>query len=604
MDGKLKRLVEITNMCLKELQQAQENCQKYSVNMTMMTKEIESNLQDNSYLTKYDAFITKVSSIMDTTRVFNLQLKLCDISLSEGHKLCKDKQTKIEENNRGYIEVSKSFYFPAEEYDLSTEGCEDCAYRTPNLSAAYKPNDVINGTVTYVKSLKDSSFFIFDYTSQYCSAVAELSKSLKLRQYQKQPAVNEIFGCVLDNQIFRAVLFSKSFYDDEMNEEILPCYLLDTGEILPIKRDFIMYKLTDEQKKIPALALPCQLAINKNPFKRLENNKLEDIEYKKCRFKIIAIENNILVVDIMDNFDVESQKNTSDEHIVDNVTNEIKSERRNKLQLTEEELEMIYEEPFNTSNAMKAVMGYDPQDDKRICRFYDPSTGGCFKGVNCRLEHTPREPDGWTKDILPSLSIVDSRHPITIFTTGSIINITPTYVGQLDRFYAQINEPNKSFSPLIWNDEDVPLWKLLHKPPHMFELVLCRYVDGLWYRAKIMSHDDEYKWFKVLYVDYGNVQMVHLRNIAAIDHSTAVLPFQAILCRFNNVNENSSLSIEERKNCIELLCEMILNKTMNVKVLSHYEDLFISFEDKEVYPLPDLLIEMGVLDQKEDEILP
>lgn len=58
------------------------------------------------------------------------------------------------------------------------------------------------------------------------------------------------------------------------------------------------------------------------------------------------------------------------------------------VEVTQEERDMLFEEPeMITSNASRAVMGHDPQDDKRICPFYDPATGGCFKGNQCRLEH-------------------------------------------------------------------------------------------------------------------------------------------------------------------------------------------------------------------------
>lgn len=56
--------------------------------------------------------------------------------------------------------------------------------------------------------------------------------------------------------------------------------------------------------------------------------------------------------------------------------------------LTQEELDELNEEPLNTENALEAVMGYIPKDDKRICRFSDPKTNACFKGSKCKLEHT------------------------------------------------------------------------------------------------------------------------------------------------------------------------------------------------------------------------
>ncbi len=58
--------------------------------------------------------------------------------------------------------------------------------------------------------------------------------------------------------------------------------------------------------------------------------------------------------------------------------------------LTQEELDELYEEPFSTENALVAVMGYDPQDDKRICKYFDPKTNACFKGSNCKLEHSTK----------------------------------------------------------------------------------------------------------------------------------------------------------------------------------------------------------------------
>lgn len=65
------------------------------------------------------------------------------------------------------------------------------------------------------------------------------------------------------------------------------------------------------------------------------------------------------------------------------------SERNKKNEsLTQEEMDELLEEPLNIENALKAVMGYTPQDDKRICRFYDPKTKACFKGAHCKLEHT------------------------------------------------------------------------------------------------------------------------------------------------------------------------------------------------------------------------
>lgn len=70
---------------------------------------------------------------------------------------------------------------------------------------------------------------------------------------------------------------------------------------------------------------------------------------------------------------------------------ELTTQRLNGMQLTQEQLDMLYEEPETmTTNAMRAVYGHDPQDDRRLCPFYDPKTGACWKGNSCKFEHGPK----------------------------------------------------------------------------------------------------------------------------------------------------------------------------------------------------------------------
>lgn len=73
---------------------------------------------------------------------------------------------------------------------------------------------------------------------------------------------------------------------------------------------------------------------------------------------------------------------------IDSCNNKAKAKDNNSL--TQEELDELNEEPLNTENAMVAIMGYDPKDDRRICKFTDPRTNACFKGRHCKLEHTTK----------------------------------------------------------------------------------------------------------------------------------------------------------------------------------------------------------------------
>lgn len=124
---------------------------------------------------------------------------------------------------------------------------------------------------------------------------------------------------------------------------------------------------------------------------------------------------------------------------------------------TKEGLGVLFEQPLNTSNAMVAVTGYEPKDDARICKFYDPSTGKCFKGNSCKFEHvqimkskwmmiSPRAygiiierkihfTDGTTRDKCPA-KMVEIHAKQMILNAHDIIDIIPLCVISVEEFYA------------------------------------------------------------------------------------------------------------------------------------------------------------------------
>lgn len=134
--------------------------------------------------------------------------------------------------------------------------------------------------------------------------------------------------------------------------------------------------------------------------------------------------------------------------------------------VTEEQRKILYEEPLGTDNAMQAVMGYNPKDDKRICPFYDQKLNGCFKGARCRLEHVEKlkgmlretqmraqhEPifkwitDGWTRD-RDTLKL-NNHGDAPLPKVGSTIRIVPTHIVNYDKFYAQIPDRDDNYPSL------------------------------------------------------------------------------------------------------------------------------------------------------------
>lgn len=139
---------------------------------------------------------------------------------------------------------------------------------------------------------------------------------------------------------------------------------------------------------------------------------------------------------------------------------------QNGKDLTEEEMEMLFEEPeMITTNAMRAVQGYDPQDDRRLCPHYDPKTGGCWKGNTCRFEHGPKMEDGWTSDRkVSTITLANDVCPLV----GSTYKVCVTCIRSADDFFVHIPEISAQFNPPsllgLKNQMNVPDMVKQYKP--------------------------------------------------------------------------------------------------------------------------------------------
>lgn len=61
---------------------------------------------------------------------------------------------------------------------------------------------------------------------------------------------------------------------------------------------------------------------------------------------------------------------------------ELSIRSKTRCPVTEEQRRILMEEDFVTSNVLKAVQGYAPKDEKRICKF-----GKQCRKRACRFEH-------------------------------------------------------------------------------------------------------------------------------------------------------------------------------------------------------------------------
>lgn len=641
-------------MHTEELEHVKENIAKYLLKIETLYGKISRNKdaleQRNAIsLMAYDKFFTILSNTLDIARKFNFHLFINDLDKKSTRSLFEalysyEQETHIKSNMKGeqlslmgnkplvYDNKSLSI-LPANETDNSDKELMTSRYLNKDISK-YKVGSLVRASVTYIADLDSLYFYICDAESTEFQQIANLKSMLNLKQYTGIPPKNEVFGLVLDNTILRAIRMKSS----KNTKEVL---LLDFGETSTINNTDVIYRLPTEIQKIPAQAILCKFTgINgrKNiPHKELQIC-LQELEYESTTFIIKSNQEGecTLVLELFEepstnsslipsSATTESETSTINKECVEKIdstnpfkitadftiddideaiplcalpNNPIFTEHKDLPNgLTTEEMDMLAEEPLNTSNAMKAVLGYSPKDEKRLCRFYDPETGACFKGVNCRLEHTPSQPEGWTKDSIPGGTIIEDYSPVPRYATGLMINVTITHIGQIEYFYAQINDPGNIMEPLIWNDDDIQQSMRLTKPPMLYDLVRAQYEDGLWYRAKILDLEESGKVFKVFYVDYGNYQNVLLKQLAYCDRSTKHFPFQAVLCRLADIMQNPKASADLRDNGIRTLNALILNHSFDVKVVDHNDDLIVRFIGAPYSSIPKRLILMGCAKQ-------
>ncbi|KAG4073571.1 hypothetical protein HA402_000795 [Bradysia odoriphaga] len=247
--------------------------------------------------------------------------------------------------------------------------------------------------------------------------------------------------------------------------------------------------------------------------------------------------------------------------------------------LTQEELDELYEEPLNTENAMVAVMGYNPQDDRRICKFTDPKTNACFKGRHCKLEHTTKLKDGWTKDQRIFKSSIHCQMPMP--KVGKKVQMFVQYVDDIDKFYCHIVPKNCK------NADDLPAEHIFEKindpkttakfrkclvAPAEFELVFALFEEG-WYRARIMQKFSEVE-YRVFFVDYGNCQTKHINDLRRWDDAFDCYSFQAVECKLDNIIKLKKKDV----NAVAFFEKLVFRKAVTATVTSNAGILLITME--------------------------
>uniref|UniRef100_A0A1B6GXP9 Tudor domain-containing protein n=2 Tax=Cuerna arida TaxID=1464854 RepID=A0A1B6GXP9_9HEMI len=226
---------------------------------------------------------------------------------------------------------------------------------------------------------------------------------------------------------------------------------------------------------------------------------------------------------------------------------------------------------LDTDDACVAVSGYSARDEKRVCKFY-ARKGFCWK-KNCPKEHFKPNKDGVTtdKEEVYSRAFTEMSLP----AVGEEISVRVTAVESLSYFYVQLRE-DEAVSIDADNDEDEETLTSLHEymnlpeniermrylavPPALGQLVIAK-CEGKWFRARVISADDNPE---VMFVDYGSTATVDAVDLRHMEPQYLHLPFQAIECSLANVipPDNSELF----KKGTEQLKDLILDNILTAKI--------------------------------------
>ncbi|EDV55792.2 uncharacterized protein Dere_GG22288 [Drosophila erecta] len=426
--------------------------------------------------------------------------------------------------------------------------------------AAFPANTVVSAALVHV-NLEDNCVYVAKWGSSSKRIQELLQRQLSLQELEQLPDYGDIFAVNdgTNNIITRITINSSSAcggYD---------AYLIDYGEHIHLDGNETIFQLPDDIKRLPAEAIRCDLT-------NCDIAHMSRFLYQFITIRVLENNGTKLVV----------------EPVNDSISKPIDTPgTKYPAGINEEDMAMLNEIGESTSDPLKAVLGFHPTDEQRICRHYDPKLNGCFKGNSCRLAHEPFAPDGATKDVevvgaLPE-TIFDTPVPHEVGTTARILI---TFINGPTEVFAQFLDGS---APLVWDRKDVPEGKRIFKSkPRLLDIVLALYSDGCFYRAQIIDEfDSEYKIF---YVDYGNTEFVPLRCLAPCEYVDSLKPHRSVSCHMEGVVRSTYLTQQKTIECIEYLKSKLLNTEMDVLLVGRLPDGFLIRFLAEWAALPQQLV--------------
>lgn len=375
------------------------------------------------------------------------------------------------------------------------------------------------------------------------------------------PAVGEKF--LVTNEEQEGEIFEEGFLRYirlPLNSiERMRVQMMDVGEEftipvaeLPVGKMLVM---PEHFQGIPPLAIKCR---GHEVFVEIDDLAdsaafLASIVYHKYTFEVIAVEKDLIVVDILP-FD-ESQcwdEEQAFEEIQQIAVEEAKTlpgkaTVATKDTMTPREREIWDEEPLNTNNPQIALQGFETKDD-RLCKFYDPEIGGCWKGGRCKLRHRAELNDGTLRDTAEChFDNIEKTMPLPRLHSNIKFKVTDMVTN--NRFwcvYGGLKKERGGYDLVMLTnfmnlEEEVETYTKLTSIPHIKQLVLYKSKDGKFHRGRVESFADEEYRVQVVLVDQGILIDVQYKYLYHWGPRLDFLAFQAVEIEIANIKQDESI---------------------------------------------------------------
>jgi len=231
--------------------------------------------------------------------------------------------------------------------------------------AAFPSRTLVAAALVHV-NLADDCIYVAKWDESSKRIQEVLQGQVALQELDQLPDYGEIFAVLdsSDNITTRMTINSSCAVGGYYG------YLIDYGEHIHLNGYETIYELPDDIKRLPAEAIRAKLV-------NYDIAQMKTFLYSVIQLRVLENNGIELVVEVIED-------NLSKVRL--SLKNKTDSESR--AEVSEADMAMLNEIEESTSDPLKAVLGFRPTDEQRICRHYNPKINGCFKGMLlcCKLK--------------------------------------------------------------------------------------------------------------------------------------------------------------------------------------------------------------------------